>query len=128
MNNEEKFNFFVPLTFEKATDKKTGKVAFASRGIASTNDEDTDEEILEPDGFDLSYFKKYGAKFPASQFSRHNIETVTINGVQEISYHFALVDTIVTFADGHAARTLLKLEKKFPQGWKVQSWEILQTR
>ena len=75
-----------------------------------------------------SYFKKYGAKFPASQFSRHNIETVTINGVQEISYHFALVDTIVTFADGHAARTLLKLEKKFPQGWKVQSWEILQTR
>lgn len=57
---EEKFNFFVPLTFEKSIDKKTGKVVMRGKGIASTNDVDTDDEVLEPDGFDLSYFKKYG--------------------------------------------------------------------
>jgi hypothetical protein len=57
---EEKFNFFMPLTFEKSVDKKTGKIVMRGRGVASTNDVDTDDEILEPEGFDLSYFKKYG--------------------------------------------------------------------
>lgn len=75
-----------------------------------------------------SYFKKYGGKYSTSDFSKHNFQNVTINHIEEISYKIALVDTIVTFVDGHAARTLLKMEKKFPKGWTVKSWEVLEYR
>ena len=53
------FGFFIPGELEKSTDKNgVEKMQFS--GIASTTDEDTDEEILLPSGFDLSYFLKSG--------------------------------------------------------------------
>jgi len=73
----------------------------------------------------LSYFKKYGRKYNETPFGHKNISNVTINGVEEVSYKFALADTIITFVDGHAGRALVKLENKFPGGWKVISWELI---
>ena len=53
------FRFFVPLELTKGTDAK-GKKVMKIGGIASTSDEDSDGEFLDPEGFDLDYFLKYG--------------------------------------------------------------------
>ena len=61
---DERFNFFVPIDeIEKSgsdsNDPKRYKNMYL-QGCASTNDIDTDEEILEPDGFNLEVFKQKG--------------------------------------------------------------------
>jgi hypothetical protein len=54
------FKFVIPgLELKKAVDKQGNQVMRVS-GVASTSDEDTDKEFLDPNGFDLSYFKKQG--------------------------------------------------------------------
>jgi len=53
------FNFFVPIEFEKAQNKKGEKI-MKIKGIASTADQDSDGEILDPVGFDLSRFLSTG--------------------------------------------------------------------
>jgi hypothetical protein len=57
------FNFFIPIDeLEKAGDA-TGEDRYNNmvvQGCASTNDTDTDEQSLEPSGFDLSLFKSKG--------------------------------------------------------------------
>lgn len=73
----------------------------------------------------ISYFKKYGRKYPQTQFGSRNLQNVTINAIQELSNKVALVDTAITFRDGHAARALVKMEKHFPGGWRVVSWEMV---
>lgn len=56
----QNFDFFVPIdSFEKAKDKD-GNEVMKIKGIASTADRDSDGEVLDPAGFDLSYFKKQG--------------------------------------------------------------------
>lgn len=70
-----------------------------------------------------SYFKSYGRKFKSSDFGYRNLRQVTVNSVEEISYRLALADVHVSFLDGKAGRALLRLERKFPQGWTVVSWE-----
>jgi len=52
----DKFNFFVPVDFEKSGDGQSMKIA----GIASTPDLDADQEMMDPHGFDLSYFLDKG--------------------------------------------------------------------
>lgn len=56
---DEKFNFWLPFEIEKAQNKKGEKV-MKIKGIASTDKEDSDGEILEPIGFDLSRFLSIG--------------------------------------------------------------------
>lgn len=60
---KDNFNFFIPLEVEKGTtnsnDSNRYKNMFLS-GVASTADVDSDEEILEPSGFDLSVFRTKG--------------------------------------------------------------------
>lgn len=60
LSPESDMNFFLPVDFEKAKDKKTGKEIMKIKGIASTMDQDSEGEILEPIGFDLSRFMKIG--------------------------------------------------------------------
>lgn len=58
-NIDDKFSVFLPFEIiEKAGegDKKEMKI----RGVASTSKQDSDEETLEPDGFDVSKFLKSG--------------------------------------------------------------------
>jgi len=64
MKNKNNFRFYVPLdVIEKGqkvgTDGKSVEV-MKVRGVASTVDEDTDGDILIPDGFNLDYFLKAG--------------------------------------------------------------------
>jgi hypothetical protein len=59
IKDKNEFKFFVPCEIEKGEDKQ-GKKVMKIKGVASTNDEDSDEETLNPSGFDLSYFKKNG--------------------------------------------------------------------
>lgn len=73
----------------------------------------------------ISYFKKYGKKYPNTKFGAKNLDNITINSIEEISYKFALADVIVTFVDGTAARTLVRMHRKFPTGWSVASWEMV---
>lgn len=54
------FNFFVPIEFEKAGTGEDRYKNMIIGGVASTNDRDLDEEILEPVGFDLSILKTKG--------------------------------------------------------------------
>lgn len=54
------FNFFVPVEFEKAGTGSDRYKNMIIGGVASTNDVDYDEEILEPGGFDLSVLKVKG--------------------------------------------------------------------
>lgn len=49
---DNNFKFWVPLTIRKAKDKD-GKEVMKVGGIASTYDEDSDGEFLDPKGFDL---------------------------------------------------------------------------
>lgn len=53
------FGFFLPAEVIKAKDD-SGVEKMRIAGIASTTDEDSDEEILLPSGFDLSYFTNNG--------------------------------------------------------------------
>lgn len=57
--NNDNFKFFVPLEISKAKDS-SGKEVMKIGGIASTDDKDSDDEVLEPNGFDLSYFMRNG--------------------------------------------------------------------
>jgi len=58
MNN---FNFWCPIdNFTKAIDEKTGEEIMLLGGIASTADEDSDGEFLDPKGFDIKPLLKSG--------------------------------------------------------------------
>jgi len=59
MKNEH-FNFFMPVEFEKAGEGTSRYKNMIIGGVASTNDEDLDQEILEPDGFNLNILKTKG--------------------------------------------------------------------
>jgi len=57
---KDDFNFFVPLlSIEKGKDKSGNEVMIVE-GIASTDDQDEDEEILVPEGYILDRFKSMG--------------------------------------------------------------------
>ena len=53
------FRFWVPLDIIKGKDKEDNDVMKLG-GVASTSDKDSDGEILDPNGFDLSIFKSAG--------------------------------------------------------------------
>lgn len=76
----------------------------------------------------LSFFKHYGRKYETTRFANKNVDQITVNAIEEISKNTAYADAVVSLKDGHASRTLLKMEKHFPRGWKVISWEVLQEK
>lgn len=73
----------------------------------------------------VSYFKSYGKKYPDTDFARSNIDQIQINGVQEIHFQKALVDTFMNLNNNKILRVLVTLETRFPTGWRVTSWEVL---
>lgn len=60
VKNKADFNFWVPIDFEKSRNEKTGEKVMKIKGIASTPDQDSEGEILEPIGFDLKRFLSTG--------------------------------------------------------------------
>jgi len=59
MQTNDSFKFFVPVNISKAKDA-SGKSTMRIGGVASTPGKDMDGEYLDPMGFELDYFKKYG--------------------------------------------------------------------
>jgi hypothetical protein len=83
---DRNFNFFMPIEFEKASEGTNHYKNMIIGGVASTNDIDYDEEILEPGGFDLSVLKvkgtinwEHGAKNSASNIIGEPIEAEVKN-------------------------------------------------
>lgn len=59
-DTSQNFNFFIDdLKIEKAKDNK-GNDVMKIGGVASTQDQDSDGEYLDPSGFDVSYFMDHG--------------------------------------------------------------------
>ncbi len=54
------FNFWCPVEISKAIDENTGEELMLLGGIASTADEDSDGEFLDPRGFDIQPLLKSG--------------------------------------------------------------------
>lgn len=54
------FNFWCPVEISKAIDENTGEELMLLGGIASTADEDSDGEFLDPKGFDIRPLLKSG--------------------------------------------------------------------
>lgn len=59
-NTKNDFKFWVPLEFSKAKNEQTGEEEMKMAGIASTSAKDSDDEELDPAGFDLSILKSHG--------------------------------------------------------------------
>lgn len=57
---KDNFNFFVPFSEVKKGKDKAGNEVMIVEGIASTDDQDEDEEILVPEGYILDRFKSMG--------------------------------------------------------------------
>lgn len=76
----------------------------------------------------LRYFKGYGRQFVATPFGSKNLSSVSIHQIEEVSYKIALADVALGFVDGHSGRALVTLQNKFPGGWRVISWEMLEYR
>ena len=73
----------------------------------------------------MSHFKSYGKKFQTSIFAYSAVNSITINGISEVSYRVVNVDAILHFKDGKMGRAFLRLENDFPKGWQVTSWELV---
>lgn len=74
-------------------------------------------------GVATSHLKGYGRKYKSSDFGGRNLNRVAINSVIEVSRFVAEVDAIAALKDGRALRVLVTMQRKFPQGWFVVSWE-----
>jgi hypothetical protein len=57
--NKNSFKFWVPCDVIKSKDKD-GKEEMIMQGVASTGDKDSQEQYLNPKGFNLDYFKRAG--------------------------------------------------------------------
>lgn len=60
MKDINNFSFWCPIDFTKAIDETTGEEIMLLGGIASTADEDSDGEFLDPKGFDIKPLLKSG--------------------------------------------------------------------
>lgn len=56
---KDRFRYYLPLEINKAKNE-AGEEVMKIRGVASTMDEDTDGEVLDPNGFDFDYFLNSG--------------------------------------------------------------------
>ena len=125
MFTEDRFNFFLPADFVKAKDQ-SGKQLMRVKGIASTNDKDSEGETLEPVGYELDRFIKYGfinynhlsksdaAKIIGEPENAH----VTNDGklfIEGKLYNTELAKSVYTLAD-----TLKKSNSKRRLGWSIE--------
>ena len=58
--NRDDFNFFVPLSEITKGKDKNGHEVMIVEGVASTDDQDADDEVLVPEGYILDRFKSMG--------------------------------------------------------------------
>lgn len=125
MFTDNKFNFFIPAEFYKSK-TSDGKKLMRIKGIASTPDEDSEGEVLEPAGYDLSRFLKTGfinynhlAKSDAAKIiGEPENAYVTKNGklyIEGILYNTELAKSVYSIAN-----TLQKSGSNRKLGWSIE--------
>lgn len=60
IENTDEFSFWVPMELSKADPKDIGEQRRWVQGVASTSDNDLQNETVDQNGIDFSYFLKYG--------------------------------------------------------------------
>jgi len=74
------------------------------------------------------YFEKYGKKYRDSDFGRHRVERVEIEGIEEIQRKLASVKAFTYLSDeGPVYRVRFTFGKKSFR-WRPQAWENLGKR
>lgn len=73
-----------------------------------------------------SYFKKYGKKYPETMFHQNSVAAVDIQKTQELQKDVATSFVVLELAKGEKVPILLTMIRKFPLGWRITGWEILQ--
>ena len=115
----------MPADFEKAKDRN-GKQLMRVKGVASTNDQDSEGETLEPVGYELDRFLRYGfinynhlAKSDAAKIiGEPDTAHVTKDGKLYIEgklYNTELAKSVYNLAD-----TLKKAKSKRRLGWSIE--------
>ncbi|HPI18753.1 MAG TPA: hypothetical protein PKY56_00145 [Candidatus Kapabacteria bacterium] len=114
---ENKFNFWVPLEIEKSGEGENKKMRL--KGIASTFDEDTDGEFLDPKGFDLSYLKKIGTVNWHHQ-SKNSPKTIIGEPIKAEITNKGLYTEVELYKDSQMAREVFELAELFEKNSKTR--------
>ena len=122
---EDKFNFFIPAEFEKATTRK-GKTIMRVKGIASTADQDSEGEVLLPTGFDLSRFINYGQINWNHQGKNDPSKIIGEPEVAEITSNGDLYIEAVLYPDSDLAKSVWEFGKVLENNSKTRKlgWSI----
>ena len=122
---EDKFNFFLPAEFEKAAGEN-GKQLMRVKGIASTSDKDGEGETLEPVGYELDRFLRYGfinynhlSKSDAGKIiGEPELAHVTTNG--KLYIEGKLYNTELAKSVYNLSKTLKNSNSKRRLGWSIE--------
>lgn len=126
--NKNKFNFFVPISFEKAGDTEA---PMKIRGICSSEVEDADGEILEPSGFDFApllstgffNYNHRGNKDPGAIIGEPTHASV-INSGKDLSIEGFLYPNAQGKATWELGNTLQNFSSKRRLGWSIEGQVI----
>jgi hypothetical protein len=125
IKQQDRFNFFVPLQFEKGSDGN-GKYLLKIKGIASSKTEDSDGEVLDPIGFDVDPLLKsgminwnhQGSKTSAAICGKPTFAKVINNG-QDLY----LEGVIFNNTEGRSVSELIQVLEDEPDrqlGWSIE--------
>ncbi len=123
MLQEIPFRFFLPVEVVKAKNSK-GEDVMRLKGIASTSDRDADGEILDPQGLDLSIFKKQGyinwhhGKDPSSIIGEPTKVEVTKDGLYIEAELYS--ESPMAREAFNLAQTLERSSKSRRLGWSIE--------
>jgi hypothetical protein len=73
------------------------------------------------------HFKKYGKKYPETDFGKFRTEKVEVESIDETQKGIASVQSFVYLQDGTVYRVRVTLHRK-ALGWRTHSWENLGRR
>lgn len=126
-DNKDKFNFFVPAEFI-IKGGKNGKKEMYIKGIASSEVEDSDGEILVPSGYDLSplltsgflNYNHQGAKDPEAIIGQPTKAEIINNGKDLYIEGFLYPDSIAAQKTYNLAKVLEKNSPDRRMGFSIE--------
>ena len=128
--NQDKFNFFIPLDFVKGTDS-TGKELTKIKGVCSVAQEDKDQQILLPSGYDFSPLLEKGYlnwNHQAGSTAKAICGEPTFARVQNNGKEFYIEGVLYDNAEGRAvaelAHTLEKNSQTRRLGFSIEGQSL----
>lgn len=121
-----KFKFFIPEVDIIKSKNEKGEEKLFLKGVASTTEKDTDGQILDPSGFDLSFFKNAGfinwnhlsKTDPSMIIGEPYVAKITPNN--EFYIEAELYSTDLAKKTYDLAETLKKDSNKRKLGWSIE--------